>query len=364
MSKPVSRQTKLAEVPGEFPLESGDSLRNVQVAYRTWGEPRPEATLICHALTGSSDADDWWSGMFGPGRSFDPASEYIVATNVLGGCYGTTGPTSPNSASEGWYGADFPSVTIRDMVHLQARLLEFLGVARLNLVIGGSMGGMQATEFAASFPDRVESVVSIGAGLAQSAWGVAFAEPQRLAITNDPGFEGGLYQPGAGPKVGLATARMIAMVSYRGHGNFEARFGRRVSEDGFEMQTYLQHQGQKLVDRFDANSYLTLLEAMDSHDLVRGRGEPGAVLRSIRTPLLAVGISTDVLFPTSEVRDLADAVGNGRYATLHGPQGHDAFLIEVDALNQIVTTFKSDVEEGNASISTRRLEAARGAAWA
>ncbi|HEY5890043.1 MAG TPA: homoserine O-acetyltransferase [Acidimicrobiia bacterium] len=364
MSESESEKTSTLDIGAEFPLESGDSLPDVTVAYRTWGEPRSEATLICHALTGNADADDWWGGMFGPGRTFDPESEYVVATNVLGGCYGTTGPTSVDPRTGDRYMSAFPAVTIRDMVNLQALFLERLGVERLNLVIGGSMGGMQATEFGASFPDRVRSVVSIGAGVAQSAWGLAFAAPQRAAIVNDPEFAGGHYTGGAGPSRGLATARMIAMVSYRGHDSFEARFGRRISEDGYEVQTYLGYQGQKLVERFDANSYLSLLGAMDSHDLARGRGEMSDVLNEFTTPLLAIGISTDVLFPPHQVRDLADATPNGRYATLHTPQGHDGFLIEEESLNRIVSGFKKEVLSGLTPLATSRMTLARGAAWA
>lgn len=363
MSEPLTPETELLHVDGELPLESGDSLDGVRVAYRTWGEPQSEAILICHALTGSADADDWWAGMFGQGKPFDPATDYIISANALGGCYGTTGPTSPRPDGDGWYGGSFPEVTIRDMVSLQAKLLNHLDVDRLKLVIGGSMGGMQAMEFAFSYPDRVAGAVSIGAGIAQSAWGVALSEPQRAAITGDPKFKRGKYLPNEQPRDGLATARMIAMISYRGYHNFESRFGRRSSEEGFEIQSYLRYQGKKLVDRFDANSYLRLIGAMDSHDLARGRGERSEVLSSFTAPVLAVGISSDVLFPAAEVRDLAHSLPNGRYATLHAAQGHDAFLIETDALGRIVTGFKEELRTGLRPAS-RDLESARGAAWA
>lgn len=346
MSEPLTPETRIFELGEPFKLESGETLEEVRVAYRTWGEPRPEATLICHALTASADADDWWVGMFGPGRPFDPEEDFIVATNALGGCYGTTGPTSPRPGSDEWYGASFPEVTIRDMVDLQARLLDHLGVQRLALVIGGSMGAMQALEFAYMFPDRVAGAVSIGAGSSQSAWAIAFSEAQREAIVKDPRFERGRYRPGEGPDDGLAIARMIAMISYRGYENFESRFGRRHSEDGFEVQSYLRYQGRKLVDRFDANSYLRLMAAMDSHDLARGRGERLEVLAGLETPVLAVGISSDVLYPPAEVRDLAHALPNGQYATLHATQGHDAFLIEMEALGEIVCDFKDALSAG------------------
>ncbi len=364
MSEPISTTTRLFELPGEFPLENGGALREVQVAYRTWGKPRRAATLVCHALTGNADADDWWAGLFGPGRTFDPDRDYVVSANVLGGCYGTTGPTSPRPGHHGWYGAAFPQVTIRDMVRLQAELLDHLEVDRLNLVIGGSMGGMQALEWAVTFPGRVDGVVSIGTGPSHSAWSVAFSETQRAAITSDPRFEGGAYEPGAGPEDGLATARMIAMVSYRGRDSFESRFGRRSTAGGFEVQSYLRHQGRKLVERFDANTYLTLIGAMDSHDLSRGRGQLDEVLASVQTPVLVVGISSDVLYPASEVLQLAGKLPNAYYATLHATHGHDSFLIEMDSLDRIVTRFTTDLANGVTPASAESLTAARGAAWA
>lgn len=363
MSEPLSPDTRLYRHPEVFELESGRELRDVQVAYRTWGEPKPEAILICHALTGSADADDWWGGMFGEGRPFDPSRDYVISANALGGCYGTTGPTSPDPSGDGWYGAAFPEITIRDMVGLQGQLLNHLDVERLSLVIGGSMGGMQAMEFAFSYPDRIDGAVSIGAGTSQSSWGIAFSEPQRAAIIADPAFRRGNYEPGLGPREGLATARMVAMISYRGYANFESRFGRRVSEEGFEIQSYLRYQGKKLADRFDANTYLRLVNAMDSHDLTRGRGEREEVLASLTAPVLTVGISSDVLFPPPEVRDLAHSLPNGRYATLHASQGHDAFLIETEALSRIVSDFREELRTGVRS-PIRDLEAARGAAWA
>jgi homoserine O-acetyltransferase len=360
----VSPDTRYYDLDTGFALESGDELDEVRVAYRTWGEPAPEAIVICHALTGNADADDWWSGLFGPSRSFDPATDYIVASNVLGGCYGTTGPTSKVPGTDHWYGGSFPQVTIRDMVHLQARLLDHLGVERLTLVLGGSMGGMQALEWAATYPDRVGGTVAIGVGPHHSAWSVAFSEAQRAAIWTDPRFEGGYYAPGQGPDNGLAVARMIAMISYRGKLNFESRFGRRQVEDEFEVRSYLRHQGQKLVERFDANTYLRLMDAMDSHDLSRGRGEQETVLAGIKTPVLTIGISSDVLYPPAEVESLASALPNARYQMLHASQGHDAFLIEMASLDGIVARFKNDLARGITPADDLAAGAGRGTSWA
>jgi homoserine O-acetyltransferase len=360
----VSKETRHFDLPGVFPLESGETLTGARVAYRTWGQPRPEAILVCHALTGSADADDWWQGLFGPSRSFDPDHDFIIAGNVLGGCYGSTGPTSTRPGTDRWYGRDFPPVTIRDMVNFQAELLDHLGVESLRLVIGGSMGGMQALEWAASFPERVEGAVAIGVGANHSAWSVAFSEAQRAAIWADPRYLGGDYEPGHGPDDGLAVARMIAMISYRGKANLESRFGRRTVEDEFEVRSYLRRQGQKLVARFDANTYLRLMDAMDSHDLARERGELHQVLAGIKTPVLAVGISSDILYPADEVEDLADALPNARYQMLHAPQGHDAFLIETANLDGIVSRFKNDLARGITPADDLSPGSARGAAWA
>ncbi len=342
----VSAETRYVELPGPLQLENGESLERVRVAYRTWGEPAKKATLICHALTGNADADDWWEGLFGPSRSFDPGSDYIIASNVLGGCYGTTGPTSTKPGSSHWYGGSFPQVTVRDMVRAQVGLLDELGVETLRFVIGGSMGGMQALEWAAGYPDRVEGAIAIGVGADHSAWSIAFSESQRSAIWSDPRFEGGFYAPGQGPGHGLAVARMIAMISYRGKVNFESRFGRNTIDDEFEVRSYLRHQGQKLVERFDANTYLRLMDAMDSHDLIRGRGERDAALRGIKTPILMVGISSDILYPVEEVEDLAEALPDARFQMLHASQGHDGFLIETASLDAIVTRFKNDLARG------------------
>jgi homoserine O-acetyltransferase len=361
---PISDQTEFFRLPGPVQLERGDTLEEVQVGYRTWGEPSSEATLICHALTGSADADEWWEGLFGPNRSFDPQKDYIIASNVLGGCYGTTGPTSTRPGSADWYGRDFPRVTIRDMVQVQAALVEHLEVERLRLVIGGSMGGMQALEWAAMFPDKVGGAVAIGVGAHHSAWSVAFSEAQRAAIWADPKFLDGAYRPGQGPDNGLAVARMIAMISYRGRANFESRFGRKTLEDEFEIQSYLRYQGQKLVDRFDANTYLRLVDAMDSHDLARGRGEMADVLGELKTPFLAVGISSDILYPATEVEELAQNLPNARYQMLHAPQGHDSFLIDMANLDGIVSRFKHDLARGITPADDLSTGAGRGSSWA
>ncbi len=327
-------------VPGVFPLEGGGALHDVEVQVRTWGRFRKEATLICHALTGSADADEWWRNLFGAGSLFDSSRSFIVSMNVLGGCYGTTGPSSNHGAEE------FPDVSIRDMVHLQKAVLDQLGVQYLNLVIGGSMGGMQTLEWAVIYPDLVDTIVPIGVGSSQSAWAIALSEAQRSAVLT-----------AASPQEGLATARIIAMVSYRSHSNFQGRFGREATDEGFAAQSYLQYQGRKLVDRFDADTYLTLLGAMDSHDVGRARGPREAILNRIKNRALVIGISSDVLYPVHETRAMANAMPNARFAVLDSPNGHDAFLTDTHKVERAVKDFLKG-EHRVASI------ASRGAAWA
>lgn len=344
-------------IGGAFPLEGGETLTDVTVEVRTWGKHRPNAILICHALTGDANADEWWSGLFGAGKVFDPAASFIVSMNVLGGCAGTTGPTSETADGSGHYGSTFPRVTIRDMVDVQRAVLDSLGVNELDLVIGGSMGGMQVLEWAIKYPDMVDRIVPIAVGAAQSAWAVGFSESQRNAIVTDPTFAGGDYALDAQPSAGLSTARMIAMTSYRSATSFEARFGRRADDDGFAVQSYLQHQGRKLVDRFDANSYLRLIDAMDTHDVGRGRGPIEGILHRVDARGLVIGISTDVLYPVAEVRNLAANLPRCRFAVLDSIHGHDGFLVDVDALNDLI---KSIFAETNGADEIT----GHGSAWA
>ncbi|MDA2979793.1 MAG: homoserine O-acetyltransferase [Actinomycetota bacterium] len=342
---------------GVFPLDGGGTLRDITVEVRTWGRHRSNATLVCHALTGDANVDAWWPGLFGRGRTLDASKRFVVAMNVLGGCSGTTGPTSVPAEGVAPYGGAFPDVSIRDMVAVQKAVLDQLGVTHLDLVIGGSMGGMQALEWAAMYPDDVGTIIPIAVGSEQSAWAVGISETQRQAITSDPSWKNGHYSEDAPPSSGLSTARMIAMFSYRSPTSFDARFGRSEDESGFAVQSYLRHHGESLVARFDANSYLTLVGAMDSHDLSRRRGPREAILRRIKTRALVVGISTDVLYPVAEVRQLASALPNARFAVLDSPHGHDSFLIDTEALEGLIAGF---LNESSATTTT----SAQGASWA
>ncbi|MFI5166204.1 MAG: homoserine O-acetyltransferase [Thermoanaerobaculales bacterium] len=350
----LSPATRYLDLAGGHGLESGERLSEVRVGYRTWGRldrAGGNAVLVCHALTGSADADRWWGGLIGPGRAFDSSEDFIVCSNVLGSCYGTTGPTSRRPTDGRPWGSNFPAVTVRDMVGVQARLLDALGVRRLRLVIGGSLGGMQALEWAASFPDRMEAIVALATCGRHSAWCIGLSEAQRQAIRSDPKWRGGCYPEADPPVLGLAVARMMAMCTYRSRESFAVRFPTPTRRTGeFEVASYLRHQGEKLADRFDANCYLTLTRAMDTHDLGRGRGEYGAVLRSITAPALVVAIDSDVLYPPAEQEELARLLPHAHLARLPSPHGHDAFLTETSAVNTLVRLFRDEARAARIAV--------------
>jgi len=328
-------------------LESGVSLSPVEVAYRTWGQLNAagdNAVLICHALTGGADADWWWGPLLGSGKALDPEQEFIVCSNILGSCYGTTGPTSLDPATGQPYGPTFPAITVRDMVQVQARLLEALGVRSLRLVIGGSLGGMQVLEWGLLYPERVQTLAPIATSGRHSAWCIGISEAQRQAIYGDPNWQDGYYGSDRPPAQGLAIARMMAMSTYRSWGSFEQRFGRESAhnkgDEPFSVVRYLHYQGEKLVGRFDANTYIALTLAMDSHDLGRDRGDYLTALRSIHQRTMVVAIDSDVLYPPAEQEELARHMPHAELAWLKSLHGHDAFLIELDALNEQVMQFR------------------------
>ena len=338
-----------------FRLQSGGLLQPVTLRYALYGElneARNNAILVCHALSGSARVADWWPELFGTGRPFDTTRYCVIGINVIGSCYGSTGPRSENPQKPGEaYGGDFPLVTISDMVRAQARLLDHLSIARLHGVIGGSIGGMQALRWAIDFPERVERCIAIGA-TPLSAMGLALNHLQRQAIRNDPAWRGGRYAPDEQPVAGLALARAIAMCSYKSAELFTERCARRPNRSGddphcslegrFDIAGYLDYQGLIFTKRFDANSYLVLSKAMDTFDLARGYESEEAALRRIRARLLLVGISSDWLFPASDVRALAEqarAAGvNVNYAEIASTHGHDGFLADAELLVPIVKT--------------------------
>lgn len=354
-------------------LESGGVLEEVDVAYESHGrlaEDGSNAILVCHALTGSAhvcrhgsircDAaaaghEGWWEGIIGPGKPLDPQRHFIVCSNILGSCYGTTGPTSVNPGTGRPYGADFPRVTVRDIVRAQHRLLSALGVKRLVTVIGGSLGGMQVLEWALLFPEMVDSIVPIATAARHSPWAIALNEAGRLAIMSDPGWQNGHYVEQ--PRRGLALARMIAIISYRSDQDFLRKFDRapvdtrRPFEDFFtecdpayQIEQYLHYQGTKLVQRFDANSYISITRTMDSHDVARGRGTLPEALGGIRAKTLCIGIDSDILYPADEQREIASHIPGSIYGEIRSQSGHDAFLIEHAQICDLLHPFLAEVE--------------------
>ena len=360
-----------------FVLEGGGQLRDITIAFETRGTLADDATnaiLICHALTGDAHAaagpnldhagsdagPGWWDALIGPGKVIDTNRFYVVCANVLGGCQGTTGPSSHRPDRPEPYGSAFPVVTVRDMVRTQARLADVLGIHRWHCVIGGSMGGMQVLEWGVMFPDRVGGLVPIATCLAATAQQIAFWSTGRRAIALDPKWRGGDYYgaaPGDGPDAGLALARMISQITFRTDDVFTDRFGRAEVEplagsfdmwQRFEVERYLEHHGEKLAQRFDANSYLLLTKAMDLHDLSRGRGGLDAAVARITAPTLALGVSSDMLYPTYQqkelVRRLIDQGLDAHYREIVSKHGHDAFLIEFDQVGTRIHDFLGTLE--------------------
>jgi len=340
----IGAETRILRLADEFVLENGEGMRDVEIAYRTWGDPAnaaDNAILICHALTGSADVEAWWPGIIGQGKAFDPAQDFVICANILGSCYGTTGPASIRPGSDKRYRADFPRVSVRDMVELQRVLLDELGVSSLELVTGPSLGGMQALEWAASYPERVRSLVPIGVGGRHSAWCIGISEAQRAAIAADPNWNDGYYSDDAPPAAGLAAARMMAVCTYRSWESFDSRFGRdQKADDQYQVQSYLRHQGEKINERFDANTYVILTHAMHTHDLARGRGDYPDILSTIGQPALVVSVSTDALYPPAEQRLLAQHLPAASYEILESAHGHDGFLIETEALGEKIIRFR------------------------
>lgn len=344
-----------ALVGGGFRLEYGGTLPELRLRYETYGSlnlARDNAVLVFHAWTGSAHLagtysretlsslpkldqafgpDGWWDELAGPGRMLDTDKLFVICANHIGSCYGSTGPLSQNPETGLPYGPDFPKLTVRDLAKAQARLLDFLGIEKVRL-LGGSLGGMVALEFALLYPERVHKLVVLAAPAIHGPWARAFNRLSREAVLADPAYQRGHYsqQP-----LGLQLGRAIAMLSFRSPESFRLRW-QQYPERG---ESYVLYQGEKFIKRFDANAYLILSEAMDTHDLGRGRGGLGAALGQLRDlPSLFVGINSDLLYPAQEVREMA-ALCQGDYREIHSPHGHDAFLIETNQVEGILAEF-------------------------
>lgn len=352
---------------GDLATDSGAVIENVTLAYETWGTlntRRDNAVLVLHALTGDAHVTGpagpgqptpgWWDALIGTGAPLDPERHFVIAANVLGGCQGSTGPSS--TAPDGLpYGSRFPRLTPRDQVAAEVALADHLDITSFLAVIGGSMGGMRALEWGIMQPDRVRNVVAIATCAAYSGDQIAWSAPQLTAIRSDPLFRGGDYYPESGgdgpPLAGMAVARQIAHITYRSAQELDTRFGRdeqtgeRVATGGrFAVQSYLDHHGDKLAARFDPNSYLVLTESMNLHDIGRGRGGVDAALASIRAELTVAVVDSDRLFPPAQGAVIATAPTAGPLRILHSEHGHDGFLIEAEQIADVVRSAVNPVD--------------------
>jgi homoserine O-acetyltransferase len=342
---------------GSLALESGATLPEVTLAYETWGTLNADASnavLIEHALTGDThvtrgagEEPGWWEQLAGPGAPVDTDKYFVVSINILGGCYGSTGPSTPAPDGRPW-GSRFPLVTLRDSTAAEARLADALGISSWYAVLGGSLGGARALEWAVSYPDRVRRCAVISVGASSTAEQIAFAQAQTLAIRQDPNFNGGDYYGGPEPDAGLALARRIAHITYRSAAELDGRFGRKAQaaeaplEAGslagrgrYQVESYLDHQGNKLVRRFDANSYIAITEALMSHDVSRGRGSLEQAVALATAEFFVAAVDSDRLYFPAQSRELAGALpGEVPVHLIEAPIGHDGFLTEIGQLSE------------------------------
>mgnify|MGYP000674886082 FL=1 len=363
---------KFAHFPHDrpFALDGGKVLSSVSIAYESWGTLNEDATnaiLICHAWTGDSHVSGaaeegnptpgWWEGVVGPGKAIDTNKWFVVCSNVIGGCQGSTGPATAHPEDGQLYGSRFPVITIRDMVRAQVRLTDMLGIRTWHSVVGGSMGGMQVLEWAVTFPDRVKTIIPIATCAQATAQQIAWGAIGRRAIRLDPKWRNGEYYDaatGEGPWEGLAIARMLSQVTFRSDNVFNERFGRALVDmdadynglglwDRFEVEGYLDHHGDRLIRRFDTNSYLIIGKAMDLHDIARGRGTLDTAMSRIKAPTLVLGISSDILYPTYQQKQihsmLTEKGVDSTYVEIDSPHGHDAFLINFDQVGAPIKSF-------------------------
>jgi len=358
--------------PEPFPLECGVQLQEATLRYQTYGalnEARDNAVVVCHALTGNASLHTWWGDLLGSGCPFDTDKYFVICTNILGSCYGSTSPMTiiPGSHPPQIYGADFPDISVKDTVRLQLYMLKnHLSIQSVKCVIGGSFGGMQALEFAvqagtieSDFANNgpsdtaepyVRSVIPIACGAAHTAWQIGVSECQRQAIYADPKWNDGKVDFKDPPNAGLAVARQIGMVSYRTSHGYESKFGRTLANETsvkypygrnaeWQVKNYLQYQGQKFLGRFDAVTYVKLTEQMDSHDVGRNRGGKESALATVNIPALVVGIESDVLYPIHEQEELSRLLSNSQLKIVRSDAGHDGFLLEQEQVGGFITEF-------------------------
>jgi homoserine O-acetyltransferase len=329
----------------DFILESGEVISSPVFAYHTFGKlnkDKSNVVWVCHAFTANSDVFSWWDGLFGNNCLFNPGEHFIVCANILGSCYGTTGPLSINPQSNRPYYHTFPNITIRDLVNAHIILKRHLGINNINTLIGGSMGGQQALEWAIIEPNNIQNLLLIATNVRHSPWGIAFNEAQRMAIKADGSITEESEKAGI---AGMKAARAIAMMSYRNYLTFSQT---QNDQEGRNLvlpkaAAYQQYQGEKLATRFNAFSYITLSKTMDSHDITRNRANPAEVLTAIKANTLIMSISNDILFPPEEQLLLAQLIPNATYKSINSIYGHDGFLIETAAITKEILAFKQSI---------------------
>ena len=323
----------------EFTLESSQKIENLKITYHTFGELKQYSKVVwvCHALTANSDVSDWWNGLFGANDYFDKEEYFVVCANIIGSCYGSTGPLSEKSNGEKFF-QNFPLITPRDMANAHELLRKKLNISEINLLIGSSLGGQQAQEFSIILKEKLKNLILIATNAFHSPFGIAFNEAQRLAISADSTFELNLENGG---EKGLKAARSIAMLSYRSYEGYNKTQSEQDFNkiDDFKASSYQNYQGQKLVNRFNAYSYWTLTKAMDSHNVGRNRTSIRDALEEISAKTLVIGISSDLLFPVSEQEFLAKTIPNAKLEIIDSIFGHDGFLVETEKLEEIINEF-------------------------
>lgn len=318
-------------------LESGQTLPGLDVVYHTYGNLNADKSNVvwfCHALTANADVADWWDSLVGEGKAFDPSNHFIVCANIIGSCYGSSGPININPETKQTYFSTFPQVTIRDMVQAHIILRKHLGLEKINTLIGGSMGGYQVLEWVLAEPTVIEKMVLVATSPQESAWGIAIHTAQRLAIETDLTWKDLTLHAGA---QGLKTARAIGMLTYRNYSAFvKTQSDDEHKLDNYKASSYIHYQGEKLVKRFHAYSYWLLTKAMDSHNVARNRGKLEDVLKSITTKTIIIGISSDMLCPVAEQKFMADHIPNAVFVEIDSPYGHDGFLIEGKLIGEAI----------------------------
>lgn len=343
MSVGIPSDTQFVDFTETFPLELGGKIDNLRIAYHTYGKLNPEGDnviWVCHALTANSDVADWLPGTVTSGGFLDPDRWFVVCANIIGSPYGTTAPLSVNPATGRAYYLDFPKITIRDMVKAHQWLASHLGISRIHSLVGCSVGGFQAIEWAVDEPDRFDKLILVASSEKASPWTIAIDETQRMAIKADASW--GEPRPDAAMK-GLAAARAIALLSYRGWTGYNITQQTPVEGDGMPRVlrpvTYQQYQGEKLCRRFNAYSYMVILDAFDTHDIGRHRGGVEKALKSIKAKTIVIGVTTDIVFPPAELKDFCAKIPGARYREIQSEFGHDGFLVEYRQLNALLNDF-------------------------